>query len=164
MTKFGSAIIAFLFILGVVYFVAKPMREEQVFGTVVIATEDIPHGTIVKSTSFESVPEEQNNIPSGAIAFIADIAGKKSRFDIAEGQIVSIVDFEPPLTKIRMNVISAAKDIPAGKELSRQDLKTSVKSIKYVPNTFIFSQNQCYGMKLKKQKSRDEIIHISDIW
>ncbi|CAN5632980.1 hypothetical protein BH10CYA1_BH10CYA1_45260 [soil metagenome] len=58
-------------------------------GAVVYTTEDVPAGSVFKKDQMEERQVDTDRVPIDAMTSIAVVQGRKSKFDIPKGQIIS---------------------------------------------------------------------------
>ncbi len=70
-------------------------------GTIVYAVKNIPEGTVFKVDQLAEREIEQSKIPVDAITSASIVVGRKAKYDVASGQIVSQHDIalSKPLKK-----------------------------------------------------------------
>ncbi|MCA9818036.1 MAG: hypothetical protein KC652_23185 [Cyanobacteria bacterium HKST-UBA01] len=90
---------------------------------VVLVVQDIAEGSPVLAKSLEERHLALEDIPYAAVCEIEAAVGKKARYAISAGQVLSIYDLDPGPTPPRLVSVMATKNIPKGSTIRSGDLE-----------------------------------------
>ena len=143
MSKLVLALIVSLFAVGLVslafHGAPKPtqLSEQQIGeleaempkeGTVVRALKDVPEGATFTEGSITEETISQNLIPSKSATSLNECIGRKSRFGVEAGRLLSKWDLDPtPATWGKF--YTATRDIKAGERLGSADFRSDYEFI-----------------------------------
>jgi flagella basal body P-ring formation protein FlgA len=94
-------------------------------GLVVFACKDIGKGAQIESDMVVEKPVTYNHskIPNAVAPNPKIVVGKRAKFDIAKGQIVSLYDLSPYPKEFMGPAIYAVRDVPAGTLVGKDDVE-----------------------------------------
>lgn len=128
---------------------------------VVLVVQDIAEGSPVLAKSLEERHLALEDIPYAAVCEIEAAVGKKARYAISAGQVLSIHDLDPGPTRPRFVSVLATKNIPQGSTIRSGDLEEfefaglASSSAGYLP------AQKVVGKKAKYDIRKGEILSVT---
>lgn len=144
--------------------VEEELERKAARGVVVFALRDILEGETIMSDAIEAREIDQSKIPQGVLGETAVAVGKKAKYGISKGQIVSPHDLTPMPSGYVTYEVKAVKEIRAGAVIKAD----AVKEIEIPPGwtnvkEFFSQSSMAIGKKAKYKITPGSILGPKDI-
>ena len=93
---------------------AEANSKEDGYGTVVYALSNVEPGEVLDRQKLDESTLELSKVPQDAVVYISQVEGRKTKYGLSEGQLLSFWDLEP----VPRLLYAAARELPAQSKIT----------------------------------------------